>query len=186
MKRILGYFLRGLMLTVPLVVTVWVCYAVFMKVDGWLGISIPGIGFVTTLTLITLVGALGSSILTSSAVSLLEDVLNRLPFVRLLYTATKDLLSAFVGEKRRFDKPVLVTLGVGGEVKVLGFLTQPTAERLGADASVVVYVPHSYAWSGQLLVVPSTCVSRLVADSAEFMAFVVSGGVTELPVVKPD
>ncbi len=179
MPRILGYFLRGLVLTVPLVVTVWVCFAVFTKVDGWLGISIPGIGFVTTLTLITLIGALGSSILTSSAVRVLENVLNRLPFVRLLYTSTKDLMAAFVGEKKRFGQTVLVDLGLGNEVKVLGFLTQSSAERLGIDASVVVYVPHSYAWSGQLLILPSARVTPVEADSAEFMAFIVSGGVTD-------
>lgn len=184
MKRILGYFLRGLVLTVPLVVTVWVCYAVFTKVDGWLGISIPGLGFVTTLTLITLVGALGSTILTSSAMGLLEELLNRLPFVRLLYTSTKDLMSAFVGEKKRFGQTVLVDLGLGNEVKVLGFLTQSSADRLGIDASVVVYVPHSYAWSGQLLVVPSARVTPIAADSAEFMAFVVSGGVTDFPMLR--
>ena len=184
MKRIFGYFLRGLMLTVPLVVTVWVCYGIFTRVDGWLGISIPGIGFVTTLVLITLVGALGSSILTASAVTLQEELLNKLPFVRLLYTSTKDLLSAFVGEKKRFDKPVLVTLGMDGSVKVLGFLTQSSAERLGVDSSVVVYVPHSYAWSGQLMIVPSARVSMLSTDSAEFMAFVVSGGVTDFPVLR--
>ncbi len=184
MKRILGYFLRGLVLTVPLVVTVWVCYAVFTKVDGWLGISIPGLGFVTTLTLITLVGALGSSILTSSAVRILEELLNRLPFVRLLYTSTKDLMSAFVGEKKRFGQTVLVDLGLGNEVKVLGFLTQSSADRLGIDTSVVVYVPHSYAWSGQLLVVPSARVTPIATDSAEFMAFVVSGGVTDFPMLR--
>jgi uncharacterized membrane protein len=184
MKRLLGYFLRGLVLTVPLVVTAWVCFAVFTKVDGWLGISTPGVGFVTTLTLITLVGALGSSILTSSAVRLLEDMLNRLPFVRLLYTSTKDLMSAFVGEKKRFGQTVLVDLGLGNEVKVLGFLTQSSAERLGIDASVVVYVPHSYAWSGQLLVLPSARVTPIAADSAEFMAFVVSGGVTDFPIAR--
>ena len=180
MKRILGYFLRGLVLTVPLVVTVWVCFAVFTKVDGWLGLSIPGIGFVTTLTLITLIGALGSSILTSSAVRVLENVLNRLPFVRLLYTSTKDLMAAFVGEKKRFGQTVLVELGLGNEVKVLGFLTQSSAERLGIDDSVVVYVPHSYAWSGQLIILPSARVTPIAADSAEFMAFIVSGGVTDL------
>ncbi len=184
MKRILGYFLRGLMLTVPLVVTVWVCYGIFTKVDGWLGISIPGLGFITTLTLITLFGALGSSILTASAVNMLEEVLNKLPFVRLLYTSTKDLLGAFVGEKKRFDKPVLVTLGMDNSVKVLGFLTQLSAERLGVDSSVVVYVPHSYAWSGQLMIVPSSRVAMLATDSAEFMAFVVSGGVTDFPIVR--
>lgn len=181
MKRLLGYFLRGLVLTVPLVVTVWVCYSVFVKVDGWLRIPIPGVGFFTTIALITLVGILGSSILTRSAVSMLEDLLQRLPFVRLLYTSTKDVLSAFVGEKKRFSQPALVELGLGSEVQVLGFLTQASAERLGIDASVVVYVPHSYAWSGQMLVLPAARVKLLATDSAEFMAFVVSGGVTDFP-----
>ena len=110
-----------------------------------------------------------------------SPVLQRLPFVRLLYTSTKDVLSAFVGEKKRFSQPALVELGLGNEVQVLGFLTQASAERLGIDASVVVYVPHSYAWSGQMLVLPSTRVKLLATDSAEFMAFVVSGGVTDFP-----
>ncbi len=181
MKRLLGYFVRGLVLTVPLFVTIWVCYRVFLKVDGWLGISIPGVGFITTLALITFVGAFGSSLLTRSAVSVLEDLLARLPFVRLLYTSTKDVLSAFVGEKKRFSQPVLVELGVDSQVRLLGFLTQASAARLGIDESVVVYVPHSYAWSGQLLVLPSTRVRLLATDSAEFMAFAVSGGVTDFP-----
>lgn len=186
MKRLLGYFLRGLVLTVPLVVTVWVCYTVFVKVDGWLGIRTPGLGFVTTLGIITVVGALGSSILTRSAVGLLEDVLQKLPFVRLLYTSTKDLLSAFVGEKKRFGQPVLVHLGLGADIKALGFITQASASRLGVDESVVVYAPHSYAWSGQLLVVPASRVTLLYTDSAEFMAFAVSGGVTDFPELKPE
>jgi uncharacterized membrane protein len=183
MKRLFGYFIRGLILTVPVVVTVWVCYGIFTRVDGWLGLSIPGIGFVTTLALITIIGALGSSILTRSVVTMFEDLLARLPFVRLLYTSTKDVLSAFVGEKRRFSQPALLELGMGmgSDVRVLGFLTQSSAERLGVDASVVVYVPHSYAWSGQMLIMPSARVKLLATDSAEFMAFIVSGGVTDFP-----
>ena len=184
MKRILGFFLRGLVLTVPLVVTVWVCYAVFTRVDGWLGISIPGVGFVSTIVLITLVGALGSSILTSSAVRLLEDVLNRLPFVRLLYTATKDLLSAFVGEKKRFGKPVLLSVTADGGTRILGFITQQSMARLGLDLHVAVYCPHSYNFSGQLVMVLADRVTPLDTDSAEFMAFVVSGGVTDMPVLR--
>lgn len=181
MKRLLGYFLRGLVLTVPLVVTVWVCYRVFMTLDKWLGISVPGVGFVTTLALITVVGILGSSILTRHAVGVIEGQLERLPFVRLLYTSTKDLMGAFVGEKTGFKHPVLVSLGLGSDVKILGFLTQSSAEQLGVLESVIVYVPHSYAWSGQMLVVPSARVQLLKADSAEFMAFAVSGGVMDFP-----
>ena len=181
MKRLLGFFLRGLVLTIPSVVTVWVCYSIFVKVDGWLGISIPGVGFVITLAIIVVVGALGSSILTSHLVSVLEDMMARLPFVRLLYTSTKDLMGAFVGEKNGFRQPVLLSLGFDSDIKLLGFLTQASAARLGVDASVVVYVPHSYAWSGQMLVVPASRVRLLTADSAEFMAFAVSGGVMDFP-----
>ena len=96
MRRLLGFFVRGLVLLAPLFVTVWVCWLVFTKVDGWLGLPIPGAGFVVTLLLITVVGFLGSNLLTRSAVSLLEGLMARLPFVRLLYGSTKDLLNAFV------------------------------------------------------------------------------------------
>lgn len=181
MKRLLGYFLRGLIITVPAVVTVWVCVSIFITVDGWLGIRIPGVGFVVTLLLITAVGLLGSSIVTRHAVGVFEDLLERLPFVRLLYSSTKDLMSAFVGEKKGFSQPVLVSLGMGAEVKILGFLTQASADQLAVLESVVVYAPHSYAWSGQMIIVPSKNVTLLKADSAEIMAFTVSGGVMEFP-----
>ena len=85
MRRLLGFFVRGLVLLAPLFVTVWVCWLVFTNVDGWLGLPIPGAGFVATLLLITVVGFLGSNLLTRSAVSLLEGLMARLPFVRLLY-----------------------------------------------------------------------------------------------------
>jgi len=183
MKRILGYFLRGLIVTAPAAVTIWVCVSIFQTVDGWLGIKIPGVGFVLTLLLITGVGVLGSSLVTAHAVGVFEDLLERLPFVRLLYSSTKELMSAFVGEKTGFKQPVLVSLGLGAEVKILGFLTQKSVEKLHVLESVVVYVPHSYAWSGQMLIVPTARVTLLEADSAEMMAFMVSGGVTDFPKV---
>ena len=108
MGRLLGYFARGLVLLAPIVVTGWVCWLVFTRVDGWLGLPIPGAGFAVTLVLITIVGFLGSSLLTRSAVGVVDRVLTRLPFVRLLYGSTRDLLNAFVGEKRRFDQPVVL------------------------------------------------------------------------------
>ncbi len=181
MKRLLGYFLRGLVLTVPLAVTIWVCTKIFVQVDGWLGFGIPGLGFVTTLVLITLVGAAGSSLLTRHAVGVIDEWLAKLPFVRLLYTSTKDLMGAFVGEKKGFSQPVLVSLGLGADVQVLGFLTQSSAAQLGSADSVVVYMPHSYAWSGQMMVVAANRVTLLKAESAEIMAFTVSGGVMEVP-----
>ena len=142
MRRLLGYFARGLVLLAPLAVTVWVCWIVFRSVDGWLGLPIPGAGFVATLALITLFGFLGSNLLTRSAVSALEAVMARLPFVRLLYGSTKDLLNAFVGEKRRFDKPVIVSLTADHRVRLLGFVTQESLAHLGLTEQVAVYCPQ--------------------------------------------
>jgi len=180
MRRLLGFFVRGLVLLAPLFVTVWVCWLVFTKVDGWLGLPIPGAGFVVTLLLITAVGFLGSNLLTRSAVSLLEGLMARLPFVRLLYGSTKDLLNAFVGEKRRFDKPVSLDLSADGGVRLVGFVTQESLGHLGMTEYVAVYCPHSYNFSGQLHLVLATRVRALDVASADAMAFVVSGGVSGL------
>ena len=180
MGRLIGYFARGLVLLAPLAVTVWVCWLVFTSVDGWLGLPYPGAGFVVTVLLITLFGFLGPTLLSKSAVSVLERLLGRLPFVRLLYGSTKDLLNAFVGEKRRFDKPVLVSLTADGSVRLVGFLTQDTLRHLGLFEQVAVYCPHSYNFSGQLYVVNVAQIHPLDATSADAMAFVVSGGVTGL------
>ncbi len=180
MGRLLGYFVRGLVLLTPIAVTIWICWLVFTRVDGWLGLPIPGAGFVATLVLITLVGFLGSNLLTRSAVGALERLMSRLPFVRLLYGSTKDLLNAFVGEKRRFDKPVLMALQPDHSARLVGFVTQDSLDHLGLSNHVAVYCPHSYNFSGQLYVVPATQVRPLDVASADVMAFVVSGGVSGL------
>jgi uncharacterized membrane protein len=161
MKRLLSYFLRGLILTVPAVVTGYVCYQAFIKIDSWLGLAIPGAGFAATLGLITLIGFLGSSLITAGLVTGFESLLARLPLVRLVYSSTKDLLNAFVGEKRRFDKPVLVDFTGDNTVRGLGFITQESFVALDSHDSVVVYFPQSYAFAGWTFILPTSRVHRL-------------------------
>jgi uncharacterized membrane protein len=124
LTRLINYFLKGLVFLAPLAITLYVCARIFTTIDGWLGFAIPGAGFAITIVLITLVGFLAQSFLTRGVLSIVEGLLNRLPFVRLLYSSTKDLLNAFVGEKRRFDQPVLVTPFPGGVGRMFGFVTQ--------------------------------------------------------------
>jgi uncharacterized membrane protein len=181
MSRLVAYFFRGLVLLAPVAITVYVCFWLFTFVDGWLGLPIPGAGFLATLALITLVGFLGSTLLSRGAVSIFDRVLARLPFVNLVYKSTRDLVTAFVGEKRRFDKPVMVQLFMDSHAHVLGFVTQESLERLGQDGMASVYVPQSYNWAGQLFLFPANRVTRLDVLSAAVMAFVISGGVTEIP-----
>ncbi|HKG93917.1 MAG TPA: DUF502 domain-containing protein [Gemmatimonadaceae bacterium] len=180
MRRLLAYFLRGLVFTAPLAITAYACYWAFTTIDGWLRLPVRGVGFLITLAIVTLIGFLASNFLTRSLLGVIENVLERLPFVRLLYSSTRDLLNAFVGEQRRFDRPVLVALYPGGSAKALGFVTQQSLASLGLADHVGVYFPQSYNFAGSLYVVPATQVTPVAADSASVMAFIVSGGVTAL------
>jgi uncharacterized membrane protein len=184
MTRLATYFLRGLVLTIPLAVTLWICWIILRTIDGWLGLDIPGAGFVVTMLGITLIGFLGTNLLWNSLMERLEQLLDRLPFVRILYNSTKDLLDAFVGEKRRFDRPVMVAMSADGAVRTFGFITQQSLEKLGLPDDVAVYFPQSYNFAGQLVVVPASRITRLDAVSSDVLAFIVSGGVTDVPHAK--
>jgi uncharacterized membrane protein len=179
------YFVRGLAFVAPIAITAYVCVRIFIAltyVDHLAGLSIPGLGFGLTLVLITLIGFLGSTLLTAGLLTALDAWIERLPFVRLLYSSTKDLLNAFVGEKRRFDTPVLVPAPEGpASARALGFVTQESLSRFGLTDHVAVYLPFSYSLSGRLIIYPTSEIVRVTASSAEAMAFVVSGGVTESP-----
>jgi uncharacterized membrane protein len=185
MSRLFNYFLRGLVAVVPLALTVYVCVAIFRTIDSWLGLPIRGVGFVLALVLITLVGFMASSIITRSLIGALDRLFDRLPFVRLLYSSARDMLNAFVGEKRRFDKPVLVSLSADGAIKVLAFLTSESLVSLGVADHVSVYMPQSYGFAGHILVVPADRVRRIDADAAAVMAFIISGGVTQVETRTP-
>lgn len=177
-RRLLNYFLRGLVVLAPLVITLWITFEVFRRVDGLLGLPIPGLGFVVTVVGITLFGFFASNLITRGWLAALEGIFARLPFVRLLYSSTKDLLDAFVGEKRRFDTPVAVALTPGGTIKALGFVTRKSLAQLGLEGHVAVYLPQSYNFAGNLILVPAAQIERLDAESADVMAFIVSGGVS--------
>ena len=74
-RRLFGYFLRGLVFLAPVVITLYICVAVFRAVDGWLGLPIPGSGFVVSVLLVTLFGFFASGFITRSFVLWLDDVM---------------------------------------------------------------------------------------------------------------
>ena len=171
-------FFEGLFLVVPVAVTIYVVFIVFNLIDGWLNIPIPGIGFILTIVMLVLVGRLASNVFFRGALGSLEKILTRTPFVKLVYTSLKDLIEAFMGEKKRFDQPVLVTLTPGGHTEAIGFVTRQNLDLLGLEDRVAVYFPQSYNFAGNLLVVPRSQIRPLHTDSADIMTFIVSGGVS--------
>ncbi len=180
MRRLATWFLNGVAVAAPLGVTVWIIVWAFRTVDGWLGLPVPGAGFAVTLAGVTLFGALASNVIATRAVGVVDRLFERLPLVRLLYTSIKDLFEAFVGDKRRFTVPVLVPAESGGTARALGFITQESVAALGLAGYVAVYLPFSYSVAGRVLFFPAGDVARVAMDGGEAMAFVVSGGVTEL------
>jgi uncharacterized membrane protein len=178
-RRLANYFLRGLLITAPAAVTIWLCWVAVRWVDSIVGIPFPGLGLVVAVAGITLIGALASNLVTRTLLATADQLLAKLPFVRLLYTSIKDLLNAFVGEKRRFNRPVRARIGEGeAEVYVLGFMTSDSVDHLGLEGQVAVYVPFSYSVAGHILILPAARVSPLTVDAADAMAFILSGGVT--------
>ena len=177
-KLLVRYFLRGCLVTAPLGLTVYIVWFVLATVDRFLPLPIPGLGLVVTLALITLVGVLTSNVVGRSVIELADSLFGRLPLVKLVYTSIKDLVSAFVGDKKRFDKPVAVTISPGTRARVLGFVTREGLGRLGMPDMVAVYFPQSYNFAGYLMLVPRANVEPLDLPPAEVMTFIVSGGVS--------
>lgn len=179
MNRIVNYFLQGVVFLVPIVLTGWIFVAVFTTVDGWLGIPVPGAGVLVVVALTTAMGFLASNFLTRRFLAKVEAILDRLPLVKLLHSSMKDLMSAFVGDKKGFHQPVAVELVPGSGIRALGFVTRESLEPLaiGVGDEVAVYLPQAYNFAGQLVLVPRAQVTRLRADSSQIMAFIVSGGV---------
>ena len=182
MRRIIYYFLQGLIFLVPIAFTLWAAGATFLAIDNWIrrwiAVPFPGLGFVVMLAAVTGFGFLASNFFTRRLLELIERQLDRLPLLRLLHTSLKDLMSAFVGEKRRFNKPVLVDLVADGHIKALGFVTRESMEIYGRPEDVAVYFPQAYNFAGQVVIVPRRAVTAVPFDASEVMAFVVSGGVT--------
>lgn len=181
MNELARNFFEGLLILVPVVATIYVAFFVFETIDGWLNIPIPGVGFLVTILLITLTGRFASNVFVQKVLDGTERLLTRAPFVKLVYSSIKDLIAAFMGEKKRFDQPVMVTLTPGGHAEAIGFVTRSSMEFIGLLDHVAVYFPQSYNFAGNLLVFPKDQVRPLEAESSDMMAFIVSGGVSGGP-----
>ncbi len=183
MKQILSYFFKGLLYVVPVAVTVYVLVTLVSLADSIFAVvpfvrRVPGTGLVLVIVLVTLIGWLGGKLLTPGIVSLFDNTMSRMPFIKLIYTSVRDLMKAFVGEKRKFDHPVMVKMDEAGQNNRLGFMTQSDLSTIGLNGMVAVYCPFPYSVMGDLIVVPAANVRPLEGvNSVELMKLVVSGGV---------
>jgi len=177
-KRITKYFFEGLLVIIPIALSIYIFYEIFIRIDNLIEAPYPGIGFGITVVAVIFVGFLASNFLTKRLFGLLDKLFNKLPFIKLLYSSVKDLIGAFVGDKKSFDRPVLVETGHAKGEFALGFITKDDLEFLGIKDMVAVYFPQSYNFAGNLFIYPKDKVTPIEADSSDVMTFLVSGGVS--------
>jgi uncharacterized membrane protein len=192
MKKLGSYFFQGVILVAPIVITVYILYAVFVRVDGWLvhnlepliGFYIPGLGILFLLVSVTLLGYMGQTALVRPFKKLAGKLIRRIPLLNLLYSALNDLFSAFVGNEKKFNVPVKVHFNQENNLWKLGFITKDSMEEFGLKEMTAVYFPHSYNFSGELYLVPRERVQTVDLSPSEAMKFVVSAGVTRIEKIK--
>jgi uncharacterized membrane protein len=176
--RILRYFFSGTLFIVPLTATAYFIFVSFRWLDSLLNLPYPGLGFAIILGAITAFGYLTTNFAFKTFAEWFDRGMNKIPLVKLIYSAVKDLLGAFVGDKKKFNKPVLVRINKDNNLFQIGFITQSDLSDLGLDEMVVVYFPHSYAFSGYHYFVPKESIKPLNVPGTAAMKFIVSGGIS--------
>ena len=196
-KRLRTHFLTGLVVLTPVVVTAYVFWQLFFKIDGLLsglltkwgfydliGHRIPGIGFVTLVLLVIFTGMLTRNIIGKKFIEVGDRIMIRIPIFNRIYTAIQQISQAFLTEKRTvFRKAVLVEYPRKG-IYAIGFLTSESKgevqERTESDMCNVFLPTTPNPTSGFLLLIPKGEVTPLDMTIEEALKLVISGG-TVLP-----
>jgi uncharacterized membrane protein len=198
--RLRTYFFAGILITAPISLTIYLAWLFIRFVDErvfsvipqeynpetYLRFSIPGIGLLLALVFLTLIGALTAGILGRAINHLFEGILNRLPVIRSLYGAIKQIMETVLANKSSaFRECVLIEYPRKG-IWTLGFITGTSkgeVQEKTAEEVINVFVPTTpNPTSGFLLFVPAQDVIRLKMPIEDGLKLVVSGGIVTPPV----
>jgi len=177
MSNLLNNFLRGLLLLVPMAAAIYVVVYLYNFLDNLIPIvkNIPGLSFVLVVLFITMVGSFARRYNTGM-INWFENIIKDIPLLNLVYSSIKDLMTSFMGEKKKFNKPVLVK--VESSLYKPGFVTSNDLKEIGLPGKVSVYLPHSYNFSGNVFITDNKNVISLKNSSSEVMKYIVSGGIS--------
>ena len=188
MKKLTGYFLQGILFLAPISITVYVVYFVFVFLDDLLkenlttifGMEIPGLGILIMLVFLTALGYVGQTVIARPFKAFFHRLIHAIPLLELIYSAIKDFFSAFVGQDKKFNKPVYFQVNPTDNASRIGFVTNQNLSALGNDEFVAVYVPFSYTFTGETYLVKKSAIEPIDAPASEIMKFLVAGGVADI------
>ncbi len=187
-------FVSGILVVVPVTVTLFVLYFLFQKIDGllsplfvkYLGFSLPGMGFLATLVLIFVAGIIARNVIGGRLFGLGELIFVRTPLVRAVYTAAKQLLEAVTSTDRKaFNRAVMIEYPRPG-MYTIGFASAETELRTGdhSQAMIAIFVPSTPTpVTGFVVLLPASEVHELQMSTEEAIKYIVSGGFAAPPVI---
>ena len=191
-KKLLQYFLQGMLIIAPITVTIYALYMVISTIDGWIPIFTHvdeqgqvhvqnyGVGLVAILSVIILIGYFSSFFITGRIISFMDKLMQKTPGIKHFYTTTRDFFEAFAGDKKKFTQNVLANVD-DNDVWRLGFITRNDMSDFGLNDYVSVYIPMAYSVAGNVYIIPRARVKQIThISSAQTMKFAVSGGVTDI------
>lgn len=191
-KRLLQYFLQGLLILAPLVITAYAIYWVITSIDslipiftykdelGNVKVRNYGIGFILIIGVLITIGYFSSFFITGKVVSFVDKILEKTPGIKYIYSTTRDFFEAFAGDKKKFTKHVLANVD-DNDVWRFGFVTREEMEDFGLHDYVTVYIPMAYSVAGNVYVIPKHRVKPITnISAAQTMKFAVSGGITDV------
>lgn len=176
--KLFSFFVKGLLLLAPVYVTGYIIFNLLDSLDSQFFVQYRGTGLVVLIGIIMIVGFLGSTFISVPVVQIFEVAIIRIPLVGIIYSSLKDLVGAFVGDKKKFNQPVRFMLNKENGIQKIGFITQEDLQFIEIKDSVMVYCPHSYAFSGELFIVPFTSITLLNFPASDVMKMIISGGVS--------
>ena len=191
-KKLLQYFLQGLLILAPIAITAYAIFWVVTSIDSLLPIFTYkdlqgnvrvqnyGIGFLIIILALVIIGYFSSFFITGRVVSFVDKLLERTPGIKYIYSTTRDFFEAFAGDKKKFTKNVLANVD-DNDVWRFGFITRDDMEEFDLKDYVTVYIPMAYSVAGNVYVIPKTRVRPITnISAAQTMKFAVSGGITDL------
>lgn len=184
LRKMRAIVIAGLVVTVPIGLTIWILAWLFERIDELLqpvieaifGRPIPGVGFGVIVVLILIVGVIATNVIGRRIVRWAESMLGKVPVVRRLYVALKEVFRSFSdGETTGFMQVVLVEFPTKGMWSV-GFITNETVDEAGHKI-ITVFIPHApNPMTGFVEIVHEEDIIRTSVPVEEALKMVVSGG----------
>ncbi len=182
-RLLINYFLRGLLVLLPIVLTVLIIVWLVNTISNVLHLrEISGKEFffytLLVVSIIMAVGFITRGVVARQILDFFEGIIEKAPGLSFIFGTTKDMTEAFVGDKKKFTQPVVVNVGQG--IFRMGFITQEDMKIIDMPGHSAVYLPYSYGLSGEMLIVETGKIKPINVESSHWTKYIISGGVAEL------